>query len=131
MHDLGRERLIGQDRVQTPRLYIGWPTVGERNDDKYALDVMFEVLYGSRQARTSRLNKALVYEHFRSKDDLVAAVVVRERDRLVVLQRNLADSREEKSTEQLRLRTRAQPITLGYFQLSRCQLPRGFASNAM
>lgn len=31
--------------------------------------------------------------------------VARERDRLVVLQRNLADSREEKSTEQLRLRT--------------------------
>ena len=29
------------------------------------------------------INKALVYEHFRSKDDLVAAVVVRERDRLV------------------------------------------------
>ena len=56
-------RLVYEDRVQTPRLYLGWPTVGERHDDKYALDVMFEVLYGSRQARTSRLNKALVYDN--------------------------------------------------------------------
>ncbi len=34
-------------------------------------------------AAAARINKALVYEHFDNKDDLLAAVVVRERDRLV------------------------------------------------
>lgn len=34
-------------------------------------------------ARTAGINRALVYEHFRSKDELFAAVVVRERDALV------------------------------------------------
>src|SRR5687767_2327794 len=31
------QRLVFEDRVQVPRLYIQWPTVGEKNDDRFAL----------------------------------------------------------------------------------------------
>jgi zinc protease len=57
---LGSEtRLVYEDRVQVPRLYIQWPTVGEKNDDRYALEVLSAVLTGP---RTARLTKALVYD---------------------------------------------------------------------
>ncbi len=52
-------RLFYEDRIQVPRLYIQWPTVGEKNDDQYALDVLGSVLAGP---RTARLTKALVYD---------------------------------------------------------------------
>jgi zinc protease len=45
--------------VQVPRLYIAWPTVGEDNDDSYALNALADILSGS---RTARLTKALVYD---------------------------------------------------------------------
>jgi Predicted Zn-dependent peptidases len=53
------KRLVYEDRVQVPRLYLDWPTVGENNDDQYALDVLAAVLT---QSRISRLTKALVYD---------------------------------------------------------------------
>jgi zinc protease len=53
------KRLVYEDRVQVPRLYIQWPTVGFRNDDDYALSVMSSILSGS---RTTRLTKALVFD---------------------------------------------------------------------
>ena len=53
------KRLVYEDRVQVPRLYIQWPTVGFKNDDSYALSVMSSILSGS---RTARLTKALVYD---------------------------------------------------------------------
>jgi zinc protease len=53
------KRLVYEDRVQVPRLYIQWPTVGVKNDDDYALSVMSSILSGS---RTARLTKALVYD---------------------------------------------------------------------
>ena len=53
------KRLYYEDRVQVPRLYIQWPTVGERNDDHFALDVLGTILSGS---RTARITKALVYD---------------------------------------------------------------------
>jgi zinc protease len=53
------KRLVYEDRVQVPRLYIQWPTVGFKNDDDYALAVMGSILSGS---RTARLTKALVYD---------------------------------------------------------------------
>jgi zinc protease len=53
------KRLVFEDRVQVPRLYIQWPTVGAESDDQYALDMLGEVLTGS---RTARLTKALVYD---------------------------------------------------------------------
>jgi zinc protease len=53
------KRLVYEDRVQVPRLYIQWPTVGFKNDDDYALSVMGSMLSGS---RTARLTKALVYD---------------------------------------------------------------------
>jgi zinc protease len=53
------QRLVLEDRVQVPRLYINWPTVGEKNDDHYALDVLASILTDS---RTSRLTKAMVYD---------------------------------------------------------------------
>ena len=53
------KRLVFEDRVQVPRLYVTWPTVGSRNDDQYALDVLGSVLAGS---RTARLTNLLVYE---------------------------------------------------------------------
>ncbi len=53
------KRLVYEDRVQVPRLYIQWPTVGFKHDDDYALSVMSSILSGS---RTARLTKALVYD---------------------------------------------------------------------
>ena len=53
------KRLVYEDRVQVPRLYIQWPTVGFKNDDSYALAMMGSILSGS---RTARLTKALVYD---------------------------------------------------------------------
>ena len=53
------QRLVYEDRVQVPRLYVQWPTVGEKHDDMYALDVLGAVLSGP---RTARITKALVYD---------------------------------------------------------------------
>jgi zinc protease len=53
------KRLVYEDRVQVPRLYIQWPTVGFKHDDDYALSVMSSIVSGS---RTARLTKALVYD---------------------------------------------------------------------
>ncbi len=53
------KRLTFEDRVQVPRLYIQWPTVGITHDDRFALDVLGSILAG---ARTTRLTKALVYD---------------------------------------------------------------------
>ena len=53
------KRLVYEDRVQVPRLYVQWPTVGEKSDDEYALDVLGAILTGP---RTARLTKALVYD---------------------------------------------------------------------
>jgi zinc protease len=55
----GERRLYYEDRIQVPRLYISWPTVGEKSDDMYALDVLSSILSGP---RTARLTKALVYD---------------------------------------------------------------------
>ncbi len=52
-------RLVYEDRVQLPRLYVQWPTVGEKHDDRFALDVLGSILSGP---RTARLTKALVYD---------------------------------------------------------------------
>ena len=38
------KRLVYEDRVQVPRLYIQWPTVGFKHDDDYALSVMSSIL---------------------------------------------------------------------------------------
>ena len=57
---LDREiRLVFEDRVQVPRLYMVWPTVGEKNDDSFALSVLDAITAGP---RTTRLTKALVYD---------------------------------------------------------------------
>ena len=53
------KRLVYEDRVQVPRLYLQWPTVGEKHDDRFALDVLGTILSGS---RTARITKALVYD---------------------------------------------------------------------
>ena len=53
------KRLVFEDRVQVPRLYITWPSVGDDNDDVYALQFLGQVLSGP---RTARLTKALVYD---------------------------------------------------------------------
>jgi zinc protease len=53
------KRLVFEDRVQVPRLYILWPAVGEKNDDRFALSVLGAILSGP---RTARLTKALVYD---------------------------------------------------------------------
>jgi zinc protease len=53
------KRLTYEDRVQVPRLYLAWPTVGDNHDDHYALDVLSSILTGP---RTARLTKALVYD---------------------------------------------------------------------
>ncbi len=53
------QRLVYEDKVQVPRLYVQWPSVGEKNDDNFALDVLSSILSGP---RTARLTKALVYD---------------------------------------------------------------------
>jgi zinc protease len=53
------KRLVYEDTVEVPRLYVQWPTIGFKNDDDYALSVMGSILSGS---RTARLTKALVYD---------------------------------------------------------------------
>jgi zinc protease len=53
------KRLVYEDRVQVPRLYIEWPTVGSNSNDQYALDILADILAGS---RTARLTKTLVYD---------------------------------------------------------------------
>jgi zinc protease len=55
----GNKRLVYEDRVQVPRLFIQWPSVGAKNDDDTSLSVMSSILTGS---RTARLTKALVYD---------------------------------------------------------------------
>ena len=51
--------LVYEDRVQLPRLYIEWPTVGAKHEDDHVLDVVAAILSGP---RTARLTKALVYD---------------------------------------------------------------------
>ena len=53
------QRLVYEDRVQVPRLYVQWSTVGLKHEDRYALDVLGSVLCSS---RTARLTRALVYD---------------------------------------------------------------------
>lgn len=52
-------RLVYEDRVQVPRLYLRWPTVGIDHADRHALSVLGDILSGS---RTARLTKALVFD---------------------------------------------------------------------
>ncbi len=52
-------RLVYEDAVPLPRLYISWPTVSEKNEDRFALQVLASVLS---RGRTSRLSKPLVYD---------------------------------------------------------------------
>lgn len=56
---IATKRLVYEDRVQVPRLYIQWPTVGVNNNDDTALSVMGSIISGTRIAR---LTKALVYD---------------------------------------------------------------------
>jgi zinc protease len=53
------KRLTFEDRVQIPRLFIEWPSVNMHSDDQPALDLLTDILAGSRIAR---LTKALVYD---------------------------------------------------------------------
>ena len=53
------KRLVYEDRVQLPHLYVTWPTVGLTDPDVPALQVLGNVLSGS---RTRRLTKTLVYD---------------------------------------------------------------------
>ena len=55
----GTTRLVYEDKVPLPRLYIVWPTVGEKHADHFALEVLGPILTG---VRTARLTKALVYD---------------------------------------------------------------------
>src|SRR4051812_10650199 len=53
---LGSERrLVYEDRVPLPRLYVTWPTVGAKDGDDAALSILGAILSGS---RTARLTKA-------------------------------------------------------------------------
>ncbi len=52
-------RLVYEDRVQVPRLYLAWPTVGENSEDDKVLDIITDILSGP---RTARLTKELVYD---------------------------------------------------------------------
>lgn len=53
------KRLVYEDRVQVPRLYMRWPTVDIKHADSEPLIFLGSILTAS---RTSRLTKALVYD---------------------------------------------------------------------
>jgi zinc protease len=53
------KRLVYEDRVPQPQLYLTWPTAGIKSADRYALEALGAILAGP---RTARLTKALVYE---------------------------------------------------------------------
>lgn len=55
------KRMTYEDKnvTSSPMLFLSWPTVSAKNDDKYALQVLASVLFGS---RTARVTKALVYD---------------------------------------------------------------------
>jgi zinc protease len=53
------KRLTLEDRVQVPRLSIQWPSVDKHSADQPALDLLTDILGGSRIAR---LTKTLVYD---------------------------------------------------------------------
>jgi zinc protease len=53
------KRLVHEDRVQVPRLYLRWPTVSTDHQDRHALEILGSILAGP---RTARLTKALVYD---------------------------------------------------------------------
>ena len=53
------KRLLLEDKVPLPRLYMMWPTVGAKHADQYALSVLGSVLSNG---RTARLNKPLIYD---------------------------------------------------------------------
>ena len=55
----GPTRLVYEDRVQVPRLYLAWPSVGDDHDDEPALQMLAQILTGP---RTARLTKELVYD---------------------------------------------------------------------
>jgi zinc protease len=55
----GEKRLTFEDRVQVPRLWIEWPSVNMYSADAPALELLGEILAGS---RISRLTKPLVYD---------------------------------------------------------------------
>ena len=55
----GEKRLVYEDRVQIPRLYVVWPTVGRTSDDRFALQLLAAITAGP---RTARLSQALVYD---------------------------------------------------------------------
>jgi zinc protease len=54
------KRLVFEDRVQVPRLYLRWPTASVKAEDSFALSFLGPILTGS---RTARLTKALVYDN--------------------------------------------------------------------
>jgi zinc protease len=53
------KRLVYEDRVQLPQLYMRWPTVGSKHNDSHALNVLGQILTAG---RTARLTKTLVYD---------------------------------------------------------------------
>jgi zinc protease len=53
------KRMTFEDRVQVPRLYLSWVTVGDDNKDGDVLQFLAQMLSGP---RTARLTKALVYD---------------------------------------------------------------------
>ena len=51
--------IVAEDRVQLPRLYLGWHTVNNQHRDAAPLDILSYLLSG---ARNSRLTNNLVYQ---------------------------------------------------------------------
>jgi len=70
----GETRLVIEDRIELPRLYLGWITPGMFADDDAELDLAADILANG---KTSRLYKRLVYE-LRAATDVSAAQNSRE-----------------------------------------------------
>ena len=53
------KRLVFEDRVQVPRLFLAWGSVGDDSEDAYPFEYLSQILAGP---RTARLTKALVFD---------------------------------------------------------------------
>jgi zinc protease len=52
-------RLVYEDRVQVPQLYLRWPTVGVRDADRFALTTLAAVLTASRPRGSPRRSSTI------------------------------------------------------------------------
>ena len=107
----GETRLVLEDRIELPRLYLAWHSPALFAEDDAELDLVSEVLAGG---KTSRLYRSLVYEQ-RIATEVAASQGSRELGSFFQIVataapgRTLAEVEAAMARELARLRTRGRP----------------------